>query len=388
MTRKPQDLQDDFNPADPRRAFLLAARRYGFTAAVLGLTGGFLTDRSAMAQTMADEEKKQKAAKMTMLFATEYRVEDYVKYPVMQGQYKANVESLSKGQMYVKLHPAGQLGIGAALAQKIQAGTVQGGAVSLSNFSPYAPMVDLINIPYWCGDNQRFANLVTSKTWNDEITPRVMAKGYKPLFYFTVDPRTVANRKGYKAVKVPADMQGMKMRVPPSKLLQTFYRMAGANPTVVPWGETATAIKQGVADGLDPSISALATFGFADLLGSIAYIRSVPDAQMFAANADWYQQLPADLRKAIDTANEKTQLETFAQIAPARAESMRILRAGGCEFYNPSDAEMKLWVDTCGEQRKEYDEFKLQFAGSLAAFDNFKKAASIQGRITVPEFKL
>ncbi len=374
--------------AEERRQFLHATRRYGFTAAVLGLTGGFLTDRSAMAQTMVDEEKKQKAAKVTMLFATEYKIEDYVKYPIMQAKYKDNIETQSKGQIYCKLHPAGQLGIGAALAQKIQAGTVQGGAVSLSNFSPYTPVVDLINIPYWCGDNQRFANLVTSKTWNDEITPKVMAKGYKPLFYFTVDPRTIASRKGFKAVKTPSDMQGMKMRVPPSKLLQTFYRLAGANPTVVPWGETATAIKQGVADGLDPAIAALATFGFQDLLSNISYIRSVPDAQMFAANAAWYQELPAELRSALDAANEQTQIETFAQIEKARAESMRLLRAGGCEFYNPTDAEMKQWMDTCGEQRKEYEEFKLQFAGSLAAFDGFKKAANTKGPITVPDFKL
>jgi TRAP-type C4-dicarboxylate transport system substrate-binding protein len=249
-------------------------------------------------------------------------------------------------------------------------------------------VVDLINIPYWCGDNQRFANLVTSKAWNDEITPKVMAKGYRPLFYFTVDPRTIASRKGFKVIKVPSDMQGMKMRVPPSKLLQTFYRLAGANPTVVPWGETATAIKQGVADGLDPAIAALATFGFQDLLSNISYIRSVPDAQMFAANAAWYQQLPDDLRKAYDAANEQTQVETYAQIAPARAESMRQLRAGGCEFFNPSDAEMKQWVEACGEQRKEYDEFKVAFAGSVAAFDGFRKAADTQGPITVPEFKL
>ncbi|MDH5538702.1 MAG: TRAP transporter substrate-binding protein, partial [Rhizobacter sp.] len=294
---------------EQRREFMLAARRYGFTAAVIGLGGGFLTDRQAMAQTMADEEKKQKAAKQTMQFATEYKIEDYVKYPIMQGQYKANIEALSKGQIYCKLYPAGQLGAGSALAQKIQAGTVQGGSVSLSNFSPFAPVVDLINIPYWCGDNQSFANLVTSKTWNDEITPKVMAKGYKPLFYFTVDPRTIASRKGFKPIKTPSDMQGMKMRVPGSKLLQTFYRLAGANPTVVPWGETATAIKQGVADGLDPAISALATFGFQDLLSNISYIRSVPDAQMFAANAIWFQELSAEQRSAVDTANEKTQIE-------------------------------------------------------------------------------
>ena len=371
-----------------RRNFLSAAKRYGFTAAVLGVSGGFLTDRKAMAQTMADEEKKQKEAKVTMLFATEYKIEDYVKYPIMQSKYKENVEAQSKGQIYTKLFPAGQLGIGAALAQKIQAGTVQGGAVSLSNFSPYAPVVDMINIPYWCGDNQRFANLVTSKTWNDEITPKVSAKGYQPLFYFTVDPRTVASRKGYKLVKVPSDMQGMKMRVPPSKLLQTFYRLAGANPTVVPWGETATAIKQGVADGLDPAIAALATFGFHDLLSNISYVKSVPDAQMFAANAAWYQQLPKDLRSAFDAANEQTQQETFAQIEKARTESIRILRAGGCDFYTPSDAEMAQWVESCGEQRKEYDEFKVAFAGSLANFDKFKTAANTKGPITVADFKL
>ena len=371
-----------------RRQFLAAARRYGTTVAVLGLTGGYLFDRSALAQTAAEEEAKQKAAKVTMLFATEYKLEDWVRYPVMQAQYKTNLETMTKGALYCKLHPAGQLGIGAALAQKIQAGTVQGGAVSLSNFSPYTPVVDLINIPYWCGDNQRYANLVTSKTWNDEITPKVMAKGYKPLFYFTVDPRTIASRKGFKPIKVPADMQGMKMRVPPSKLLQTFYRLAGANPTVVPWGETATAIKQGVADGLDPAIAALATFGFHDLLSNISYIRSVPDAQMFAANAAWYQQLPDDMRKAFDAANEKTQVDTFAQIEKARAESMRMLREGGCAFYNPSDAEMKSWMETCGEQRKEYDEFKIAFAGSLATFDTFKAAANAKGPITVADFKL
>ena len=312
-----------------RRQFLLAVRRHGMNAAVLGLTGGYLFDSQALAQTAADEERKQKAAKVTMLFATEYKIEDYVKYPIMQAKYKDNVETQSKGEIYCKLHPAGQLGIGAALAQKVQAGTVHGGAVSLSNFSPYTPVVDLINIPYWCGDNQRFANLVTSKAWNDEITPKVMAKGYKPLFYFTVDPRTIASRKGFKLIKTPSDMQGMKMRVPPSKLLQTFYRLAGANPTVVPWGETATAIKQGVADGLDPAIAALATFGFQDLLAHISYIRSVPDAQMFAANAGWYQQLNDGQRRAFDSANEQTQVETFAQIEKARAESMRLLREGG-----------------------------------------------------------
>jgi TRAP-type C4-dicarboxylate transport system substrate-binding protein len=368
-----------------RRRFLEISARYGFAVAVLAATGGFLFDDYAVAQVSADEAKKEAAAKVKMQFATEYKLEDYVKYPVMQGKFKENVEAASKGEIFVKLFPAGALGIGAALAQKIQSGTVSGGAVSLSNFSPFTPVVDMINIPYWCGENQKYANLVTSKAWNDEITPKVAEKGYQPMFYFTVDPRTIATRKGFKAIKSPKDMAGMKMRTPPSAMLQQIYKLAGANPTVVAWGETAAAIKQGVADGLDPAITALATFGFHDILGNVTFVKSVPDAQMFAANAGWYKSLNDTQRKAFDEACAKTQIETFAQIESARKESMKIMAANGCAFHQLSPAEYKEWVDACGEQKPEWNEFKIKLAGSLHNFEKFKKAANTKGPITVTD---
>jgi TRAP-type C4-dicarboxylate transport system substrate-binding protein len=369
-----------------RRRFLAASGRYGFTAAVMAAFGGTLWNDRALAQGAADEAAKQKVAKVTMLFATEYKVEDWAVYAVPQAQFKQNLEAASRGAIYVKLHPAGQLGVGAALAQKIQGGTVQGGAVSLSNFSPYAPSVDLINIPFWCGENQRFANLVTSRSWDKDITPKVIARGYKPIFYFTVDPRTVATRRGHKPVRTPADMQGMKMRVPPSQLLQQFYRLAGANPTVVPWGETPTALKQGVADGLDPSISALAVFGFQDIIANILALRSVPDAQMFAANANWYNQLDTDLKTAFDLAATKTQVESFIQIAKARANAIAIMKKGGAQIAVPTAAEYQQWVEACGEQRREWNDFKVKLAGSLDNFERLKEAANTKGPITVGDF--
>ena len=371
-----------------RRRFLDVAGRYGFTVAVLAGTGGFLWSDDAIAQASKEDESRRKAAKYNMMFATEYKIEDYVKYPVMQAAFRDNVWKASGEKMYVRLFPAGQLAVGAALAQRIQAGTVQGGAVSLSNFSPYTKAVDLINIPYWCGENQKFANLVNSKAWNDEITPKVLDKGYKPMFYFTVDPRTVATRRGFgKAIKTPDDMKGVKMRVPPSKLLQKFYRLAGANPTVVSWGETATAIKQGVADALDPALAALATFGFSDILETVSFVRSVPDAQMFAANNAWFNALPKDQQAGFDEASRLTQIQTFAQIEKARTESMRIMTATGTKFYNPTAAEFKRWADQCGESRKEWDEDKIELAGSVAAFEKLKAAANTKGSITVGDYQ-
>jgi len=83
---------------------------------------------------------------------------------------------------------------------------------------------------------------------------------------------------------------------------------------VIAWSETSTAIKQGVADALDPALAALATFGFSNILETVSFVRSVPDAQMFAANNAWFNALPKDQQAGFDEASRLTQIQTFAQI--------------------------------------------------------------------------
>jgi TRAP-type C4-dicarboxylate transport system substrate-binding protein len=182
-------------------------------------------------------------------------------------------------------------------------------------------------------------------------------------------------------------MRGVKMRVPASRLLQQFYRLTGANPTVVAWGETPSALKQGVADALDPSVCEIYTFGFIDIIDSITLVDSVTDAQMFAANNGWFQALPKDLQTKFDEASEKTQGESFAQIPIARKNSMDALGKGGVKFYKPSAAEHKRWVDAAGEQRPEWNDTKKELAGSLDTFEKLKTAANTKGRFTVNDYQ-
>src|SRR3546814_20445617 len=110
---------------------------------------------------------------------------------------------MSNGASYVRLAPAGQLGVGSVLAQKVQTGTIQAAQHSISNFAPFAPVVDVTNIPYWCGGNQTFVNLVTSEAWKKEVNPKVEAKGFKPL-------RSEERRVG-KSVSVRVDLGGRRI---------------------------------------------------------------------------------------------------------------------------------------------------------------------------------
>ena len=113
----------------------------------------------------------------------------------------------------------------------------------------------------------------------------------------------MAVRKGGNAVITPADLKGVKFRVPGSKMLQQYYRMVGANPTPVAWGETPSAIKQGVADALDPAVGALFVFGFKDILSNITFTQAVPDSQVYSCNLEWFKSLPKDVQQGIEFAS-------------------------------------------------------------------------------------
>ena len=367
-----------------RRNFLKLAGTGSFTAAMVVGAGGMLWSTEASAQTAMEEREREKAADHIMTIATAYVLGASRSYPIMQLDLKENIQNATNGKVYVKLAPGGQLGAGGALVQKVQGGTIQAAQHSLSNFAPFASAVDLINMPYFCGSNQRFTNLVNSDAWKQDVHPKVEASGFKTLFYIVIDPRVVAVRKGGAgAVILPGDLAGVKFRVPGSKMLQQYYRMVGANPTPVAWGETPSAIKQGVADALDPSVGALYVFGFKDILSHVTFTQAVPDSQVFSMNLEWYNSLPADVQEGIDFAGEITAQQNLAKVPAARAFAMSELTKSGVEFHSLSQDQLAEWQAAGGYQRSEWDEFKLELAGSMDAFNRLEEAAGTMGRYYV-----
>jgi len=377
MRKSPEQLTEE------RRRFLKIAGSSGFTVAALAGTGGTLFSESAVAQTGNEEMQRQKAAKYEMTIATAYILGASRSYPILQRQFKENIQNATRGKVYVRLAPAGQLGAGGALAKKVQDGTIQAAQHSLSNFAPFAPVVDMINLPYFCGANQKFVNLVTSDAWKKEVNPKVEARGFKPLFYVVIDPRTVAVRKGEHEVILPKDLKGMKFRVPGSKMLQLYYRLLGANPTPVAWGETPSAIKQGVADALDPSAGALYVFGFKDILSNITFTRAVPDSQVYSCNLQWFNSLPKDVQDGIDEASQITFQQNLAQVPASRNFAIAELEKAGVKFHYLTDDQIKVWKETGGYQRPEWNDFRLELAGSQAVFDKLEQAANTPSRLFV-----
>ena len=367
-----------------RRNFLKLAGSGSFTAAMVAGAAGTLWSTEAAAQTASEERDREKAADHVMTIATAYVLGATRSYPIMQLDLKENIQNATSGKVYVKLAPGGQLGAGGALAQKVQSGTIQAAQHSLSNFAPFASTVDLINMPYLCGSNQRFTNLVHSDTWAKAVNPNVEAAGFKALFYVNIDPRVVAVRKGGAgAVMTPGDLSGVKFRVPGSAMLQQYYRMVGANPTPVAWGETPSAIKQGVADALDPSGGALYVFGFKDILSHVTFTQAVPDSQVYSCNLEWFNSMPADVQDGIMEAAEITRHQNLSKVPSARNYAMAELRKSGVQFHSLSEDQLAEWQSVGGYQNAAWDSFKVELAGSMDTFAKLEEAAGTQGRYYV-----
>jgi TRAP-type C4-dicarboxylate transport system substrate-binding protein len=156
--------------------------------------------------------------------------------------------------------------------------------------------------------------------------------------------------------------------------------MVGANPTPVAWGETPSAIRQGVADALDPSVGALHVFGFGEILSHVTFTQAVPDSQVYSVNLEWFNSLPMDVQEGIEFAGEITQAQNLAKVPAARAYAMSELTKNGVEFHQLNDDQLGEWKDAGGYQKPEWDQFKVDLAGDMDTFSRLEEAAGTMGR--------
>lgn len=306
--------------------------------------------------------------------------------PMMFKEYKENVEKETGGQVSVEFAPAGELGAGTELAQKVQQGSVEAAQFSMSNFAPFAPAVDLVNLPYFVGENQRFVNLITSDVWQENIHQSVNDNGYVIGYYTLVDPRSTAPGPKFPNTippRVPSDMKDVTHRIPGSEMLKVAWDLVGANPSPINWGETPQALEEGVAGSTHNALEFHPAFGFTDIIEAEVLIKAVEDAQVIALNRDWYNNLPSDLQDSMDAAGQATFEANLNALPEYRKRSVEELRGSGVEMVELSDDELSQWKESMGYQRSEWDSWKKELAGDMDTFKQYEEAANTESDLSV-----
>nr|WP_303650402.1 TRAP transporter substrate-binding protein [Halalkalicoccus sp. NIPERK01] len=304
----------------------------------------------------------------------------------MHQALKENIENETDGEISVTLSIGGELGAGTELARLVQQGSVEMALFSLGNMTPYADAADLVNLPFLAGKNQQLVNLVTSDEWDDTVHDNLRESDFEPFAYVCWDPRHLSTGEGASEPKiVPSDMEGVKHRINASEILSQMWEMIGANPTPIDWGETSSALSEGVAETLHVDFMATNSFGFRDILTHVTLTDIIPDVQTYAMSHSWYSSLSDDLQDAIDNAGEQTFQDMLDQLPTSRENSYNQLRDSGVTFHDIDESERQQWQDAIGYQRSEWDDWKTDLAGDMETFETLESAARSDSDYDVSE---
>ena len=112
--------------------------------------------------------------------------------------------------------------------------------------------------------------------------------------------RHVTNSK--HEIHTPADMVGLKIRIPNTAVLTYAYGDWGSNWQIANWGEVYTALQQGTYDGQENPLPTADGGSISDVQSFCTYWTGVYDCIFFCMNQDLYDSLSPELQALVDEA--------------------------------------------------------------------------------------
>ncbi|MEO8123748.1 MAG: DctP family TRAP transporter solute-binding subunit, partial [Burkholderiales bacterium] len=162
-----------------------------------------------------------------------------------------------------------------------------------------------------------------------------------------------------KELRLPGDAKGLKFRIQASDVLEAQFKAVGANPQKLAFAEVYQALQSGVVDGTENPWSNIYTQKFYEVQKDIMESNHGVLDYMVIVNAGWWNKLPDDVRKALNTAMVES-IKYGNKIAAEEAANYRqkIIDAKKAAVLPMTKAELAEW-------RKAMQPVWKQFEGDI-----------------------
>lgn len=159
---------------------------------------------------------------------------------------KELVEAATKGEVIISVHPAGELGNDPALLEGVRLGTIDIAFTGNPFFTRFEPKLNALDLPY-IFKNREHVYRVLDGPIGQQLLVGLEKQRMKPLAFWEIGFRHLTNSK--RAVKVPKDIEGLKIRTTPNPAHVLAFKLWGAIPTPMPFPEVYMALETHTVDG-------------------------------------------------------------------------------------------------------------------------------------------
>ncbi len=160
------------------------------------------------------------------------------------------VSERSEGRIEIKIYPNGTLGYDRDMLEGMQAGTVDGGAITTAPFSNFTDELELFDMPFLF-ESKEHAHAVVDSYIGEDILASLEQYGLIGLAFYENGFRDVSCSK---PIQTPEDMKGVKIRTMESAIYLDTFNALGASPIAMAWGEVYTALQQKTIDAQENGV--------------------------------------------------------------------------------------------------------------------------------------
>ena len=216
----------------------------------------------------------------------------------------------------------------------LQRDNLEMGNIAPQDFSKQVPAWSLLTSAYLFRDanhlNAFFASDLGTQ-WKKMVEDPLKVKILGPTFFGT---RQVG-LKPKKKIGTPADMAGIKLRMPPGDAWQLLGRSIGANPTPMAYAEVYTGLQTGAIDGQDNPLPNVQNMKFYEVMSQIVLTSHLVGYDLLTVNQKTWNGMSAARQAQMQAAANKAIQWSTAEHLKRETELAEGFKKQGLEVYVP-----------------------------------------------------
>jgi C4-dicarboxylate-binding protein DctP len=256
-------------------------------------------------------------------------------------KFKELAEKYTSGKVKIEVYPNSSLYKDKEEIEALQLGSVQMLAPSTAKFAPLgAKEFEALDLPWLFKDEATYAKAMKGVV-GQWLFKKLEPKGISGLAYWDNGFHMVsANRP----LLMPADFQGIKVRISGSKIADQYFRLVGSIPQILAFSEVYQALQTGVVDGCENTASNYLTQKFHEVQKHITVSYHAHLQYAVIVNTKFWNGLPADIRKELDRAmDEATDYTNSIAVKENEDALAEIKKSGKTTLHYLTDDQRKAW---------------------------------------------
>jgi TRAP-type transport system periplasmic protein len=245
---------------------------------------------------------------------------------------------------------------GTLFKQGTEAVAIQRGNLDMANIAPFdiinqVPAFSVLTIPYVIRDVAHLRRLWASdvgaelsKMIEEKMGLKILANPYIGTRHLSLKPK--------KKIMKPADLAGIKLRMPPGESWQFVGTALGANPTPLAFTEVYTALQTGAIDAQDNALPANKNMKFYEVSSQIILTSHFIAANHFVIGLKKWSSLTPDQQRRVQAAALKSEEAITNMARKEESELIAFFKKEGLDVYEPDLPAFRNHVlDTYGQSK-------------------------------------